>query len=232
MLEYFWVLAEEHWGGQDQYKSKDDNSCIDLHYWWLLSVWCFEIVGQEFEEHIGEDSWVNILNAHAEVNLEEWHPPGSGFWSLSGQAGNTHGKLVYTAHEDLIEPGDGSHTGNLEGHVAGHQGGQDHNGDSNILVLLEAEMSVETDGDDWDPEGGSNPLNGFSVSVTSGLGGLMLELPSNTNALKKTNWDDQVVSNVVLDHVEKHPAEVGGEGGSDADTEHADDGGAEGSLGE
>ena len=80
VLEYLWVLAQEHWGGQDQYESEDDDSGIDLHYWWLLSIWSLEIVGQEFEKHVGEDGWVDKFDAQTEVNLEEWHPPRSGFW--------------------------------------------------------------------------------------------------------------------------------------------------------
>jgi hypothetical protein len=90
MLEYFWVLTKEHWGSEDQYESKDDNGRIDLHYWWLFSIWCIKIRGNEFEQHVGKDSWVNKLDAQTEVNLEWLHPPGSSLGGWSGQASDAH----------------------------------------------------------------------------------------------------------------------------------------------
>lgn len=90
-------------------------------------------------------------------------------------------------------------------------------------------MSVETNDNNWDPEGSSEPFDGLSVSITSSLSGLVLELPSDTYALKKSNWYDQVVSNVMLNHIEENPTEVGRKSTGNGNTEHANNSSTEGS---
>jgi len=114
MLEYFWILTKEHRGGKDQHQCKDDNGSIDLHYWWLLSIISLEVSSDVLEDHVGQDCWVNELDAHTEVTFEGCHPSLSSLGCWTGQTGDAHGKLVDSTHEDFIEPGHCIHTGNLE----------------------------------------------------------------------------------------------------------------------
>jgi len=90
MLKYFWVLTKEHRGSEDQNEGEDDNSGIDLHDWGLFSIVGLKITGNEFEKHVGENCWVNKLDANTEVNLEGGHPNQSSIGCWSGQAGNAH----------------------------------------------------------------------------------------------------------------------------------------------